>query len=186
MEAPAVADGEHDACLARGFDCRIRTAAVERDRLLDVDVLAGGGRRQDLLLMQGVRGGEHHRVDIGVGEDLLIAVRERYGLVAAEVFRRRARAGMGGDEADVVALALHRCDQRAAPAPQPDDRCADHTGHREAANPACPLSQAGSRNGSRSWRRSASSARKRAPIVIDLPRRDSAEGRDARANPFGS
>ena len=74
-------------------------------------VFVGGGHPQDLLLMQGVRGGEHHRVDIRVGEDLLVAVGERYGAVAAEVFRRRARAGMGGDEADVVALALHRCDQ---------------------------------------------------------------------------
>ena len=99
MEAPAVADGEHHACLVRGLDRGIRAAAVERDRLLDMDVLAGGGRRQDLLLMQGVRGGEHHRVDIGVGENLLIAGGERHGLVAAEVFRRRARAGMGGDEA---------------------------------------------------------------------------------------
>ena len=178
MEAPAVADGQHDACLVRGLDRRTRAAAVERDRLLDVDVLAGGGRRQDLLLMQGVRGGEHHRVDIGVGEDLLIAVGERYGLVAAEVFRRRARAGMGGDEADVVALALHRRDQRAPPAPQPDDRCADHTGTVKQRTRPAPSPQAGRGHRSRSWRRSASSAKERAPIVIHLPRQDSEEGKE--------
>ena len=33
-----------------------RAAAVERDRLLDVDVLAGGGRRQDLLARAGCAG----------------------------------------------------------------------------------------------------------------------------------
>ena len=126
MEAPAVADREHHAGLACRRDRCIRAAAVQRDRFLDVDVLAGGRRGQDLPLMQAVRRGEHDRVDIDVGEDLLIAVDQRYALVAAEVFRRRARAGVGGDEADVVALALHRRDQRAAPASQPDDRCANH------------------------------------------------------------
>ena len=94
-EAPAVADRQHHAGLARCRDRGLRAAAVERDRLLDVDVLARGRRRQHLLLVLAMGRRQHDRVDIGIGEDLLVAVGERHALVAAELFRRRARAGVG-------------------------------------------------------------------------------------------
>jgi hypothetical protein len=126
MEPPAIADGEGDASLARSGDRGVGARALERDRLLHVDVLAGGGSLQHLLLVLAMRRRQHDSIHVPIGENLLVAVDERNALLAAEVLRARARAGMGGDEADVVALALHCGDERAPPAPQSDDGCADH------------------------------------------------------------
>src|SRR4029450_12464800 len=46
----------------------------------------------------------------------------------AEIFRARARARVAAHEAQLRALALYRCDQRASAAPQSDDRGPDHVG----------------------------------------------------------
>src|SRR5260370_1391378 len=126
MEAPAVADRQHHARLARGLDRPIGAGAVERDGLLDVDVLACRGGRDDLRFMQAVWRGEDDRVYIPIREEFLVAVDQRQLLAAAESFSRRARAGVGEHEAQVFALALHRCDQRAPPASQSYDRGTDH------------------------------------------------------------
>ncbi len=111
MEAPAETDREQDAGFARGIDRSTRALAIERDRLLDVDVLACRRRRQHLLLVLAMRRREHHGVDVWIGEDVVIAARERDGFLAAEILCARSRAGMRGDETDVIALALHRGDQ---------------------------------------------------------------------------
>ena len=103
-------------------------AAVERDRLLDEHVLAGARSRAHLRLVLAVRRRQHHRVDAAVRQDRVVAVDEPHVLLAAEVLRRGARARVAEHEADVVALALHRGDERASPAPQPDDCCANHVG----------------------------------------------------------
>ncbi len=48
MEAPAIADRQHDAGFARGRDRPIGAGALERDRFFDMDVLARGGGRDNL------------------------------------------------------------------------------------------------------------------------------------------
>src|SRR5262249_853400 len=53
--------------------------AVERDGFLDVDVFARRNSRDDLRFMQAMGRGQHDRVHIRIGEDLLIAVDQRPG-----------------------------------------------------------------------------------------------------------
>jgi hypothetical protein len=98
MKAPAVADGQHDAGLARRRDRPIRPGAVERDRFLDMDVLARRGGGDDLRFMQAVWGSEHDRVDFGIGQKLLVAAGERHAVGAAEIFRRCPRACVSANE----------------------------------------------------------------------------------------
>ena len=66
MKAPVEADRQHDAgALGRG-DRGLGARPVERQRLLDMDVLAGDGRGHHLLGVPAVRRRQHHRVDVGV------------------------------------------------------------------------------------------------------------------------
>ncbi len=130
MKAPAVADRQHHARPLRRGDSGIRARAVERDRLLDKDMLARGCGGRDLARVLGMRGGKHDRIHIRRAENLLITVDQHHVVVAAEFLRRRARARVGEDEADGVALAavfaLHRMNQRAPPATESHNGCADH------------------------------------------------------------
>ena len=54
-------------------------------------MLAGGDGRQHLRLMQTVRRGEHHGVNVGTADDLLVAVDERELVLAAEILGGLAR-----------------------------------------------------------------------------------------------
>ena len=47
---------------------------------------------QRLRLVQTVRRGEHHRVNVGTADDLLVAVDERELVLAAEILGAAARA----------------------------------------------------------------------------------------------
>ena len=107
MKAPAVADGQHYAGLARGRDRAVGRGAIERDRFLDMDVLARRGCCDDLRFVQAVRRGEYDRIDFGIGQNLLVAVDQRNPVGAAEVLRVRARARVAAHEGELGALALH-------------------------------------------------------------------------------
>jgi hypothetical protein len=110
---------------------RVRTSPIgagagQRDRLFDEHVLAGGDRLQHLGLVLAVRRRQHHCIDVRVRHDRPVAVGKRHTGLATERLGARTRARMGEDETDVVALALHRTHERAAPAAEPDDCCANH------------------------------------------------------------
>ncbi len=75
-------------------------------------------------------------VDLRIGEDLLETLGERDVLLAAEIFCIRTRARASARELDGVALALHRVDERAAPAAEPDD--GGVYGHATYSPPSCP------------------------------------------------
>ena len=126
METTAEPDREYDAGFARGIERRLCAGPIERNRLFHEDMLAGRCCLFDLRLVQAVRGREHERIDRGIAQELRVTVGEPHAVVAAERFRRRARAGIAGDKTDVVALALHRGHQRAAPAAEPYDCCTNH------------------------------------------------------------
>ena len=126
MKAPAIADCEHHAGFVRGGNRGIGARTIERDRFFHVDVLAGHAGRHDLLLVQAVGRGQHDRIDIGIGEDLLIALDQPQPVVAAKILRWPARARVGEHEPDCIAPALHGCDQRAPPASQSNDGCIYH------------------------------------------------------------
>ncbi len=118
METAAEADRQHDAGVLRGGGDRLRARVIKRDRLLDVDVLAGGSRLAHLRLVLAVRGRQHDRVDARIGENVVVAGGERDSLLGAERLGARGGARVGARELDGVALALHGGDQRAAPAAQ--------------------------------------------------------------------
>ena len=67
MKAPAIPDRQHHARRSGGIDRAAGAGAVKRDRLLDVDVLARGGGRDDLRLVLAVGRGQHERVHVGIG-----------------------------------------------------------------------------------------------------------------------
>jgi len=129
MKAPAKAHRQHNTGASGRGHCSVGARAVERDRLLHMDVLAGTRGGNDLTLVLAVRGGEHDRVHVRVAENLLIVVDQHDTVVAAELLGCRGRAGMGGDEADVVAariLPLHGMHERSPPAAEADNGCPDH------------------------------------------------------------
>ena len=128
MKAPVEADRQHDAGAPGGGDRGLGARPVERQRLLDMDVLAGDGRGHHLLGVPAVRRRQHHRVDIGIGQRVLEAVEQRDVFLAAIVLGIGPRPRIGRGEFDGVGLAMHRVDQRAAPASQPDDGGADGHG----------------------------------------------------------
>ena len=66
MEAAVIADRERHAGLAHGGDGVLRLAFGQRERLLAIDVLVGGGRGHHLRRVHGMRRRQHHRVDAGV------------------------------------------------------------------------------------------------------------------------
>ncbi len=62
---------ERDARGVAGVDHLPALLDVEGHRLLEQDVLAGGGRGQDVGQVRGVRRGDHHGVDVGASEERL-------------------------------------------------------------------------------------------------------------------
>ena len=130
MKAPVEADRQHDAGALRRGDRGLGARPVERQRLLDMDVLAGDRRGHHLLGVLAVRRRQHHGVDVAARQRILEAVEHRDVLLAAEVLGARPRPRIGRGEFDRVGLAVHGVDQRAAPASQPDDGGAD--GHASA------------------------------------------------------
>src|SRR5262245_45303460 len=68
-----------------------------------------------------VRRREDHRLDLGILQDVVQAVAQLDLALAAEIFGLGARARVGCDEGDLVALALHRIDDRLSPPAQAYD-----------------------------------------------------------------
>jgi hypothetical protein len=126
MKAAIKADGEHAACLVGGVRDVARTFKIKGQRLFDEDVLAGGDCRQHLRLMQAMRRGEHHGVNVGAVDDFLVAVDERELVLAAEFLGAAARARARQHKANLVALAGNGSNEGTAPAAQPHDSGADH------------------------------------------------------------
>src|SRR5258708_6191971 len=126
VEAPRIGDAEHDSRPRHRVERAGSAAAVEGEWLFHEDVLAGGGGALDLAAMLAVRGGEIDRVDRRVGEDRVEAIVERDALLGTERLDLRARAGVAGGEADLVAVALHRGDELAPPFPDSDHCRTNH------------------------------------------------------------
>ena len=72
LEAALVAYSEDDAGLAAGGEHPAHAGGFQGERLLAEDLLACGGGGDHLLLVQPVRRGEDHRVDLRVGQRLLV------------------------------------------------------------------------------------------------------------------
>ena len=126
LEAPVVADGERDLALGAHGNRPLAFGARQAERLLDEHVLAGLGRRRDLLRMRRVRRGEHHRIDRTLFQEFVIVGDEADAVCAAEVGCLLRRARGAGRETDGVALALDGRDEVLAPGAEPDDCRLDH------------------------------------------------------------
>ena len=126
MEAAVVADRERHAGFAHGRDRVFGFALGERERLLAIDVLLGGSRRHHLRCVHGMRRRQHHRVDAGVMQHVVVARRQVQAFLLGEGFdlrgdgTRRAR-----HELNDVAV-LGRFHQRLAPPAKTDDTRFDH------------------------------------------------------------
>ena len=95
MEAAVEADRQHDAGFLRRGDGLLGARPVERQRLLDMDVLAGRDRGHHLLGVLAVRRRQHHGVDARGCEHVLEAVAQRDASLAAERPRRSRACGCG-------------------------------------------------------------------------------------------
>ena len=126
MKAARIGDPEHDPGPRHGVERPRRASPVEGERLFHEDVLAGGGGALDLRPVLAVRRREHDRVDLRIGEDLVETVGELQAVLGAERLGIGAGAVVSGGEAEFVALALHRADQRSAPPSYSDHRRTDH------------------------------------------------------------
>jgi hypothetical protein len=139
MKAPVEADRQHDAGTLGGGDRGFGTRPVERQRLLDMNVLAGGGGSHHLLGMPTMRRRQHDGIDIRIGQRVLEAVEQRDIFLAAIVLCIDPRPGIGRGEFDGVGLAMRRIDQRTAPTPQPDDgRAYGHVTRSRHSRSSCP------------------------------------------------
>ena len=126
MKPPRIGDSQHHPGARHRVERRLGALQVEGKRLFHEDVLAGRRGALDLSAVLAVRRRKHDRIDCRVGEDLLEIILQRYPVLGAERFGRGTGAGMAGREADCAALALHRIDQRSAPAAEADDGGVDH------------------------------------------------------------
>ena len=111
----------------RGRDRRFGVRLRQRERLLAEDVLARLRRGDHLRRVQRVRRRQHDRVDARVGEQRLVSCRRASSFCASAnaVHFGRHRARRARDEADHVAVALHRFDERPPPPPHADNRGSD-------------------------------------------------------------
>ncbi len=127
------ADAERHPGVAARPD-RPRGAVLgQRQWLFAEHRLAGARGRDDLVDMPCVRGRQHHRLDRAVGQHLgKVAAGEQMLRLQELAVLRRVAADRAG-KADFVALALHRLDQGAAPAAEPDDCRVDHLSLRDEA-----------------------------------------------------
>ena len=127
MKAPVVADADDALGLAYGVDRRLGLLLGEGEWLLAIDVLTGGGGGLDLFQMAGRRGRQRNRVDLGVGENLFVGLRDTERVLFGEGFDvRRHGAGLQHGEAHGVAAAGKRLHHRLAPGAKPDNRRVDH------------------------------------------------------------
>ena len=125
-ETPVVADRQRDSRLVHGLDRSGRVGRGQGQRLFAEDVLAGGGGGDDLAAMKGVRRREHDRVDIRVGERLIVVRAQHHPLGRRIVLDLRRRARDGAGEPDRIGPLAERVDERLAPAAEADDGRADH------------------------------------------------------------
>ena len=106
MEAPVVAEAERDPGLCGGGDRRFGIGLVQGEGLLAEDVLADlrGGDR--LRRVQRVRRRQHHRIDVRVRQQRVVAESTSRELLrlAERLHLRRHRARRARDEADLVAV----------------------------------------------------------------------------------
>ena len=126
IEASLKADREHDAGLARRVDCPFGASPVQGERLFDIDVLAGGGGPQNLILMLAVRRRRHDRVDAGIGQQRSHILVQRDAPAAAELRRLCRASRLRCDELNVAAFTVNRVDQRFAPPSEADNSSANH------------------------------------------------------------
>ena len=126
MEAAVIAEPQGDTGLADGCDRVFRVFPRQCERLFAEHVLVGFRRGDHLRGVQRMRGGEHHRVDLAVGQQGVVARREPQALGLGEgLDLRRHGAGRAGDETDLVAR-FRQLHQRLAPPAEPDNRCFEH------------------------------------------------------------
>ena len=126
VEAALERDAECDLGLVDRGQCGVGAGDVECERFFRVDVLAGSGRLEQLLGVLGVGRRQDDRVDLGIGEQLLVAGLDgdAFGLGIGLGLGRGAR--VAGGDADHVARALDAVDQHLAPPSHSDDARADH------------------------------------------------------------
>jgi hypothetical protein len=79
-----------------------------------------------MLLVQAVRRRVDHGVDFGIIKDRIEVVAQIDLSLLAEIFRLRAGSRVGGNEADVLALALDRIDGRLSPPAKAYNGGSDH------------------------------------------------------------
>jgi hypothetical protein len=125
VEAAVVAQPQRHQRRLHRLDRGPGVGEVHGERLLAEDVFACLGRGRDLVAVAGRRGREHHGVDVGVGQQLVVGGELQPVLVGERAVLVRTRAGRGGDEAHGLAP-LHRVDQGPAPPTQAYDRSVQH------------------------------------------------------------
>jgi hypothetical protein len=124
LVAPFVADAEHDAGLAAGFDRAFRVAAREGEGLFAEDVLAGASDGEHLFRMQGVRRAQDDRVDVGIAQHIRKAGGEFQPVLGRETLVCRVGLNSGHDAQSV--RIRHAPDHVLAPPAKTGDRGADH------------------------------------------------------------
>ena len=129
MEAAVVAEAERDAGLRRRGDGLLaRPPCVSANGFSQKTCLPAARAAITCAGVQRVRRRQHDGVDVRVGEQRLVAV----GEPSASAPRRTPvtsgghRARGARHEADHVARALHRLDERLAPPAEAHHGCADH------------------------------------------------------------
>ena len=106
-ETPIVAYRQDDPRIFTSLHRIARRRCGQGEGFLDEHVLAGFGGLADVFGVQRVRGGEDHRIYVGVGEDLLIGV-----VFAGSELLRKGGPLAGGTritrrDAELVGFALH-------------------------------------------------------------------------------
>ena len=124
--ALAVAEAEHHAGAPAGGNRALGFGKRERQRLFAPHRLAGLRHRDHLVDVKRVGRRQHHRAHARIG-DHIVELRRQF----EAVLRRKRRHGVGllahaVHETQPRALALHRVDDRLAPAAEPDDGSLDH------------------------------------------------------------
>ncbi len=126
VKAPRVGDAEGDAGPCHRGERPLGARHVEGERLFHEDVLAGGGGALDLRAVLAVRRRKHDRVDRRIGQYPIEIGAIGDAVLGAKRLGGGASATVAGGKAKLRAFALDSTNQGAAPAPEPDDRGADH------------------------------------------------------------
>ena len=106
VPASVLPDRKHHAGVGAGIHGGLRARAGKREGLLAEDVLAGRRRRDHLLGMKRVRGGQDDRVDTVVGEHRLVGVVLGRAILLGEGRAPFRGPGVAGHDADCVRLTL--------------------------------------------------------------------------------